>query len=168
MFCEVSSKELCLNICKPNFFKRCLPAGLWCEEETDRADVHQACQECRRHERCRARQRAPARSDGHRVATGVGIAQDAVRRHCTLSRFVTYYARTARREAPHLSQEVIRPARYAMLNLSPTGALASLRFALTHLANLNKGTSMEVALDSCSKLARAALQAFQYLCLVLA
>ena len=47
----------------------------------------------------------------------------------------------------------------AAMKLSPTGVQASLRFVCTHLTNLNMGISMEVSLDSCSKLARGAFVA---------
>ena len=52
------------------------------------------------------------------------------------------------------------------LKLSPTNVQAALTFVLTHLGNLSMGISLDVTLASCSKLARAALAAFQFYCVL--
>ena len=54
----------------------------------------------------------------------------------------------------------------AAMKLSPPGVQASLKFIVTHLTNLNLGISMGVDLASCSKLARGALQQFEFFCVV--
>ena len=52
------------------------------------------------------------------------------------------------------------------LKLSPTNVQAALTFVLTHLGNLSMGITLDVTLASCSKLARAALAAFQFYCVL--
>ena len=53
------------------------------------------------------------------------------------------------------------------MKLSPVGVQASLRFVATHLSNMHLGLSLDVKFDVRSKLARGALQAFQFFCVLL-
>ena len=52
------------------------------------------------------------------------------------------------------------------MKLSPAGVQASLKFIVTHLGNLNMGIPLHIDLASCSKLARGALAAFEFFCVL--